>query len=364
MEIETLAALRAHLAEHGGLAGTFVQSVDLTGVSLAGIDVAGATFLGSAMTEGQAAELRRGGALIFPRLPGVPFDAYRGGLYTPDELYDRLDQGYAATLDATVYGWWRTRAQPGDLGTQLACVLHDNSMLDALAEVPLADGAVGIMGGHALGRASAGYAATARLGYALAVRGFTVVTGGGPGAMEAANLGASLAGHPHELEAALAQLAGSPDFHDDVDGWARAAFAVRRQYRCDHPTIGIPTWFYGHEPPNAFATVIAKFFANAVREDVLLRLCRRGLVFVEGAAGTVQEIFQTVTGNYYAPGLPDVSPMILLGHQYWTRTVPAWPLLKSLATGRTMASAVHLVDSVEEALSVLGAGANHHQPAS
>ncbi len=31
--------------------------------------------------------LRRRGALIFPRLAGVPFDPYRGELYTPQELY-------------------------------------------------------------------------------------------------------------------------------------------------------------------------------------------------------------------------------------------------------------------------------------
>jgi len=33
--------------------------------------------------------------------------------------------------------------------------------------------------------------------------------------------------------------------------------------------------------------------------------------------------------------------------------VPAWPLLQSLAEGREMASAVHLVDSVDEVLALL-----------
>jgi hypothetical protein len=33
----------------------------------------------------------------------------------------------------------------------------------------------------------------------------------------------------------------------------------------------IPTWFYGYEPPDVFASAMAKYFSNALREDVLLR---------------------------------------------------------------------------------------------
>ena len=50
------------------------------------------------------------------------------------------------------------------------------------------------MGGHALrSGATRAYADAARLGHALG-RAYVVATGGGPGAMEAANLGAYLAG--------------------------------------------------------------------------------------------------------------------------------------------------------------------------
>ena len=74
-------------------------------------------------------------------------------------------------------------------------------------------------------------------------------------------------------------------------------------------SLSIPTWFYGHEPSNLFATGIAKYFANALREDTLLHRCRGGIVYLAGQAGTVQEIFQAVTENFYAadrqPGRPD-----------------------------------------------------------
>jgi hypothetical protein len=43
----------------------------------------------------------------------------------------------------------------------------------------------------------------------------------------------------------------------------------------------------------------------------------------------------------------------LVGSDYWTETLPAWPLLKSLARGRTMEDRVHLVDTVDEAAALL-----------
>ena len=115
-----------------------------------------------------------------------------------------------------------------------------------------------------------------------------------------------------------------------------------------NPTLGVPTWFYGHEPPNLFATAIAKYFRNAIREAILLQICGAGIVFLEGAGGTVQEIFQDACENYYATEA-DVAPMVLVGRRYWTETLPAWPLLKALARGRPMEPHVHLVDSVAEA---------------
>ncbi len=51
------------------------------------------------------------------------------------------------------------------------------------------------MGGHAVARDDPAYAQTARLAWRLGST-LVVATGGGPGAMEAANLGAYLSGHP------------------------------------------------------------------------------------------------------------------------------------------------------------------------
>ena len=41
-------------------------------------------------------------------------------------------------------------------------------------------------------------------------------------------------------------------------------------------SLGIPTWFYGHEPPNVFCDGIGKYFSNAIREDAhwMRKSCR------------------------------------------------------------------------------------------
>ncbi|MDX5399381.1 MAG: LOG family protein, partial [Actinomycetes bacterium] len=117
-------------------------------------------------------------------------------------------------------------------------------------------------------------------------------------------------------------------------------------------SLGIPTWHYGHEPPNAFATDIAKYFRNAIREDTLLHLASAGIVFLTGGAGTVQEIFQDMCENHYADA-SSVSPMVLVGRGYWERTLPVWPALRALAQGRPVAAQVRLVDSVDDAVAAL-----------
>jgi len=331
----------------GSLTGWVLTGLDLrerTAV-LSGCRVAGALFLGCTFAPGVEDSLESRGALAFPTVPGAPVDTWRTTLYSPEELYDT---DYPASLDARAYAWSRKRGRE----ETLARALHDHAIDTALAAWVKGRSLVGVMGGHASERGSADYAAAARLGHGLAQT-HTVATGGGPGAMEAANLGGWMSARPNgDLDAALAMLDGVPSFRPDIAAWAAAAFAVREQFPDGRESLGIPTWHYGHEPPNAFATAIAKYFGNPVREAILLQVCEAGIVFLPGAGGTVQEIFQDACENYYADE-SSLAPMVLVGADYWTTTFPAWPLLKALAKGRPMEPHVHLVDSVEDAVSLL-----------
>ncbi|MFC6288480.1 LOG family protein [Nocardioides sp. GCM10027113] len=351
VEVGSLAELDARLARGArSLEGWRVASVDLTdrGDVLAACDVAGATFLGCRFALGVEAVLEARGALVFPELAASPVDPYRSRLYSPADLYDA--PAYRDSFDARAYAWFRTTEDDDAL---LARALHDHAVDRALDAWTAGRRLVGVMGGHAVRRGSPAYASAARLGRTLGDA-HVVATGGGPGAMEAANLGAYLAAeHESALDRALADLAAVPGFRPSVDAWVGAARGVASRHEGSE-SLGIPTWHYGHEPTNPFATTVAKYFHNPTREAILLQLCEAGIVFLPGAAGTVQEVFQDACENYYADP-SSVAPMILLGRRYWTEELPVWPLLQALGRGRPMEQHLHLADSVEEVRDLLGA---------
>ena len=174
LEIETLAAFDAHVRRARNLNGWFVQSLDLTErvEALLSLDPRGAVFLGCQFSPAVEAHLRRAGALIFPRLPDLPFDPYRAGLYDAVELYGSA-RSYRDSRDAAIYAWARS-AKARSLAGALGTTLHDHAITDALddaTETIDPRRVVGIMGGHALLRTDPAYAAAARLAvHALRLR--------------------------------------------------------------------------------------------------------------------------------------------------------------------------------------------------
>ena len=268
-----------------------------------------------------------------------PFSTYPKSLYTSKILYEGYDYHDESTFetcyDTRVYRSYMSFGQRGqDVRETLARSLHDHfityhlyKLLSHYDEKMV----IGVMGGHARRRDDPQYRQIVYLSKKLTEMGRLMITGGGPGAMEATHLGAYLAGRTDdEVEEALAMMTPAPTFRDK--GWLRCSFEVMERFplTSDYRSLAIPTWFYGHEPTAPFATDIAKYFDNSVREDGIVTVAKGGIIYTPGSAGTMQEIFQDAGQNHYeTEGY--ASPMIFMGKDYYTNYMPAYAVLKDLS---------------------------------
>jgi predicted Rossmann-fold nucleotide-binding protein len=271
--------------------------------------------------DGEAELLGRLKATVLPTLTNPGFAVLRAALYTFDELVSIDDATAPATLDECMGSWFASSA-PATLHDALVRALHDATIEVALARFVVGRRVVGVMGGHAVTRDAPAYRTIARLGRDLARARFVVATGGGPGAMEAANLGAWF--EPFDdsaLDGALDVLSGAPSYTNDQHAYVQRAIDVRNRWPHGGESLGIPTWVYLNEPTAAFARSIAKYFTNSLREDGLLAIARSGVVYTPGAAGTQQEIFADSAQN--SLNLEGVrSPMVFFGTEFFTAELP------------------------------------------
>jgi len=78
-----------------------------------------------------------------------------------------------------------------------------------------------------------------------------------------------------------------------------------------------------------------------------------GVLYTPGGAGTLQEIFQEAVQNHYVMlGYP--SPMVFVGREFWSKTVPVYPLMTSLQkSGRYQHLMLSLVDTTEEIMEAI-----------
>jgi predicted Rossmann-fold nucleotide-binding protein len=273
----------------------------------------GASFFGCTFPDGVThRDIRDRGGHLWREPSNMPFKAFRPFMYTQKEIIDH---------DAVINDHYNKHR---DIATKLAQSIHDFSMVDALHDYLEGKTPVGFMGGHKTPRSSPEYKATVRLARRVTQAGFLVVTGGGAGSMEAANLGAYLANKTDvQVEEALKIIeAGNEGFEGvewlnptPADNVVKALGAVTFM-----PSLGIPTFRYNQEPPNRFATYHAKFFQNALREDGLLAICTGGIIYVKGGPGTRQEIFQAACHNSEIRDERETRPMVFTDVSYWKTT--------------------------------------------
>lgn len=345
-------------------------SADLTNCTLQGLDLEhtitewgpwtlkNTTLLGCRLPMELELEARRQGVYIYRAPEGLPYRPFRTSLYSWRELLEGYNDQQDNSRDLQIYRHFSRHRYNPPINEALWQRIHDHSIDEALRDLLEFDQngmtglkCVGFMGGHSVRRDMPFFRLSAKTAKLLTEADYFVVSGGGPGIMEAANLGAYMAGrNEEELEEALSVLAEAP--HYTSPGYHEKALMVLDRFPTGADSLAIPTWFYGHEPSNLFAAYIAKYFSNSLREDTLLAISLYGIVFAPGSAGTTQEIFMDATQNHYGT-FNYYSPMVFLGSYRYQIETLIYPLLKQLAHGRDYAELIHLTDTPEEVLTFL-----------
>ena len=143
---------------------------------------------------------------------------------------------------------------------------------DALAEI---GPAVSIFGSARVGRRNRYYGAARRLAAALVRQGFAIITGGGPGIMEAANRGAKEAGGL---------------------------------------SIGANIQLPFEQGLNEYVDLGMEFRYFFVRKTMFVKYAE-GFVIFPGGFGTLDELFEALT--LIQTGKVDHFPVVLYGKEYW-----------------------------------------------
>jgi uncharacterized protein (TIGR00730 family) len=235
----------------------------------------------------------------------VPPERHRGAVTLRHEAMP-LSTADEKLLDSHHRSEWKTK----DAWRALRILSEFVEGFDTLADLPPA---VSVFGSARSDPSSPECQLAADLGAALAEAGYAVITGGGPGVMEAANRGATEAG------GMSVGLGIELPFEQGLNGWV---------------DIGIDFRY---------------FF---VRKTMFVKYAQ-AFVVLPGGFGTLDELFEAVT--LVQTRKVTRFPVILMGSEYWGGLLD-WIKGRLLADGKVSARDMDLIrvtDEVAEAVQII-----------
>lgn len=189
-----------------------------------------------------------------------------------------------------------------------------NELVAAHAGLNTLSKAISIFGGARVQKGTAFYAQARDMGYCLVKNGFSVITGGGPGIMQAANEGAF----------------GAAGFSPDTR------------------SVGLNIILPFEQSGNPYQHISVDFDTFAARKVAFCRYSS-GFVYCPGGFGTLDELGEVLT--LIQTGKMPKKPIVLLGSEFWaglvdwfSKVVQAEQLI-----GPNDLSLMLVTDSIEEA---------------
>lgn len=358
--INRLKAWKNYTSESKDLTNLVIQGINFKNenVDWSQFKYENTTFLSCAFNRNQATEVISYGAIVYPKFKNLPYNPNRNSLYSYQELLEGYNFENDASVDLKIYQRFVKNKYNPPLFEAMAQRLHDFNIDESLRRLMGFDKkgmtekkAVGFMGGHATRRGSEYYIKVAKAAKLLAEKDYYIMTGGGPGIMEAANLGAYMANRTDKDLATAIEILSDLDFDNQIEiprdylakNYVNNALKVLEMFPDGKENLAIPTWFYGHEPSNVFASHIAKYFSNSIREDTLLAMALYGVVYAPGSAGTTQEIFQEAAQNHYGT-FGYYSPMVFLSKKRYVEDTSLYSVLHQLAVDQPYKELLYLTD--------------------
>jgi uncharacterized protein (TIGR00730 family) len=180
--------------------------------------------------------------------------------------------------------------------------------------------AVSIFGSARTARGSSEYATAEAIASGLARAGYAVITGGGPGIMEAANKGAVQAGGV---------------------------------------SVGLGIELPKEMGLNDYVEVGLEFRYFFVRKTVFIKYSQ-AFVVLPGGFGTMDELFEALT--LVATGKITKFPIVLVGRDYWSGLL-AWlqdTMLAKANIGPAEFSLIHVADDPDEVVAIIREAHNGH----
>jgi len=302
INIHSIKSFKQFLRNGLSLKNCTLQNIDFSKVDITwqNLKIKNTAFLGCQLKIDQEIYLRRQGATIINAPTNLPYQPFRSQLYNWQELMKGYSFEKDESIDYKIYRHFSKQKYTPSINEALWQRIHDHAMDDALRILLEFDKngmtnkkCVGVMGGHSTRRDDPFYVKSALTAKLLTENDYLIASGGGPGIME-------------------------------------------------------------HEPSNLFASHIAKYFSNSIREDTLLAVSLYGIICAPGSAGTVQEIFMDATQNHYGT-FNYISPMVFLGKEHYSVKTMIYPLLRQLAWGKEYYDLLHITDEPSEVLAFLQA---------